>query len=209
MKLNMKTQFVRLVIILSILTVSGELFAQEEFNPRKDFIYDGNYFMPYSPYLTVNGGYGLNFKSGKPEQNLAIDYHFRYKFEYLHFNIGYFSSTNQFLREGELKIYRSPQRSHHFHIGAGSRYAILKHNFGGYAGLSLVRGREMLTDSMYITRLGPGLYAQLHYHWKPVYDVGIGVALYATICEHFSVIGLQLSILFSADFKPTEPPKVY
>ncbi|MDD2562659.1 MAG: hypothetical protein PHU27_00390 [Salinivirgaceae bacterium] len=206
----MKMRFSLIVLTVLLLSDCNALFAQEEFNPRKHFIYDGDYFMPYSPYLLTNVGYGYNYKSGKMEQNLAVDYHFRYKFEYLHFNIGYFSSSDQFLREAKgLKIYRSPQRSHHFHMGVGSRYAILKHNFGGYAGISLVRGRQSLTDSMYITRLGPGLYAQIHYHWKPIYDLGIGVAFFATACEHFSVMGLQLSILFSADFKPPAPPKVY
>ena len=184
-------------------------FSQEEFNPRKDFIYDGDYFMPYSPYVNVNVGYGMNFKSGNPEQNLAVDYHFRYKFEYLHFNIGYMASTDYFLLEGKnFRIYRSPQRCHNLHLGVGSRYTILKHNFGGYAGISVVRGKEILTDSLYTTRFGPGIYTQMHYHWKPIYDIGVGVALYAAISEHYKIVGLQFSILFSADFKPPSTPRI-
>ncbi|HON18719.1 MAG TPA: hypothetical protein PK990_06070 [Salinivirgaceae bacterium] len=195
-----------LLLFLSLTMV--ELNAQE-FDPRKDFIYGEDYFRPYSPYLVVNGGYGFNFNTQKPEQNLAVDYHFRWKFEYLHFNLGYFSSTERFLEGAKFKIYRSPQRSQEFHVGLGTRYSVLKHNIGGYGGISLVAGRQKMNDDMFITRLGPGVYAQLHYHWKPVYDLGIGTALYLSVSEHWQVLGLQVSFLFSGDYKPPAPPKVY
>lgn len=199
------------ICIIAILILLPQLLsAQEEFNPRKDFYYDEDYFKPYSPYLTVNAGYGINFKTAKPEQNFAADIHFRGKFEYLHFNLGYLVSTDYFFRQGpKIQIYRSPQRSHHFHAGIGTRYALLKNNMGIYAGASLVRGRQALADTAFITRLGPGLYMQMHYHWKPAYDMGFGLALFVNLCEHFSTLGIQLSIMFSGDFKPPAKPTIY
>jgi hypothetical protein len=194
-----------------MLVLSGfAISAQEEFNPRKDFLYNGTYFMPYSPYLTVNYGYGYNMKPNMGEQNWAVDYHNRLKYEHLHFNVGYFSSSDKFFKNAS-KIYRSAQRCHNFHVGAGTRYAILKHNFGVYAGLSLVSGRELLLSNTeyYHTRLGPGFYLQAHYHFKPIYDVGMGLNIYAAISEHFKILGLQFSIMFSADYKPPAKPKIY
>lgn len=177
--------------------------AQQEFDPRSDFVYDGDYFIPYSPYVTLNYGYGANIHAGAGEQNLSIDLHFRRKKEYLHYNVGYFSSTDHFIYpSGKFQIYRSTQRSHHFHAGAGIRYAVLKHNWGAYAGVSLITGREQLSAESFITRLGPGFYIQGHYHWKPVYDLGLGGSLYIAVGEHFAVVGIQASIMFSADFKP-------
>ncbi len=193
-----------------VLFFLGNTFGQEEFNPRKDFTYGNDYFRPYSPYITVNGGYGINFNTGNPEQNFAADMHFRKGFEYLHYNVGYMVSTDYFFLEGaKMRQYRSPQRAHNFHAGVGTRYAILKHNFGGYAGLSFVTGNQQITDSAYITRMGPGIYTQLHYHWKPIYDIGLGGGLYIAVSEHFQVIGLQFSIMFSGDYKPPAKPKVY
>jgi len=198
------TRIIKTVCFITALFASLQSVAQqEEFNPRKDFYYDEDYFRPYSPYLTLNAGYGLNFNTMKPEQNFSADLHFRAKYEYLHFNAGYLVSTDYFFLEGKkLKLYRSFQRSHHFHAGMGTRYAILKHNFGGYAGLSLVTGRQLVGDTAYYRRLGPGLYLQGHYHWKPIYDIGVGLGLYLAISEHFSIFGLQLSVMFSGDFKP-------
>jgi hypothetical protein len=211
---NSYTIFFRWLIpfgIAAIFTLlSPNVFGQEEFNPRKDFTYGDDYFIPYSPYVTLNSGYGINFNSGKPEQNFSADLHFRKGFEYLHFNIGYMVSTDYFFLQGQkMRLYRSPQRAHNFHAGVGTRYAILRHNFGGYAGLSFVRGNQIISDSTYITRLGPGIYAQAHYHWKPIYDIGLGGGLYVALSEHFQIIGLQLSIMFSGDYKPPAKPIVY
>jgi hypothetical protein len=197
-------------IAVFLLVIPSVALGQEEFNPRKDFLYDGDYFIPYSPYLTVGSGYGVNFNSGKVEQNFSADFHFRKGFEYLHYNVGYMVSTDYFFLEGQkMRMYRSPQRAHNFHAGLGTRYAILKHNFGGYAGLSLVRGSQILSDSTYITRLGPGIYTQLHYHWKPIYDIGLGASVYVAVSEHFQIVGLQLSIMFSGDYKPPARTIVY
>ncbi|NLK15537.1 MAG: hypothetical protein GX311_03975 [Bacteroidales bacterium] len=204
------TRIIKIVCFITALFASLQSVAQqEEFNPRKDFYYDEDYFRPYSPYLTLNAGYALNFNTMKPEQNFSADLHFRAKYEYLHFNAGYLVSTDYFFLEGKkLKLYRSFQRSHHFHAGVGTRYAILRHNLGGYAGLSLVTGRQLVGDTAYYRRLGPGLYLQGHYHLKPIYDIGVGIGLYLAISEHFSIFGLQLSIMFSGDYKPPAKSKI-
>lgn len=197
-----RRQYLLLIVFNFIL--ANQLLAQLEFDPRKDFTYHDDYFKPYSPYITANIGYGYNAASQKEEQNLAVDYHFRLKYEYLHFNIGYLSSTDQFLIKGDngIQIYRSIQRCHNLHFGAGTRYSILRHNFGIYGGISLVGGIHALNETTGMNRLGPGIYAQAHYHFKPIYDIGAGVNIYVAISEHFKVFGIQFSILFAADFKP-------
>jgi len=206
----------KLFTILFLLLLCISSTAQIEFDPRKDFIHDGDYFKPYSPYLTVNYGYGHNFKPGEWEHNWAVDYHHRFKYEYLHFNFGYFSSSDKYFRKTIKKdktssytIYRSFQRCHNLHAGAGTRYTILKHNFGVYAGIAAVSGIEQITEKTGITRFGPGAYLQAHYHYKPVYDLGIGINIYAAYSKHFKILGLQASILFSADFKPPVQPVIY
>ncbi len=206
----MNKLFVLTVNILAATLLSFQpIKAQEEFDPRKDFYYDQYYFRPYSPYVTINLGYGYNHNTQAAEQNLAVDYHFRWKFEYLHFNLGYFSSTDYFLEGNKFKIYRSTQRSNELHFGLGTRYSILKHNLGGYGGVAFVWGRQKLDEESFITRVGPGIYAQAHYHWKPIYDIGVGTGFYISVSEYWQIFGIQLSLLFSGDYKPPAPAKIY
>ncbi len=191
------------IIILMVFGLKG-LFAQEMLNPKDDFLYDGKYFDPYSPYVTIGAGYGVNFQQQEEEQNVAVDFHMN--FDELAANLGYFSSTDRFLDGGGgLRQHHSRQRLHDIHLGAGWRHERFKHNFAIYGGASFVAGRTpTLTDEgneAFIIRRAPGLYLQAHYSHKPSYDVGYGATLYFSYSRFFKIVGVQAHIFLSSAFK--------
>lgn len=191
-----------LVLILIILQCTQLASAQKMLNPKENFLYDGKFFDPYSPYVTLGVGYGYNMKQNKEEQNIAADFHLQYK--EIALNIGYFSSANRFLDGKGLRRYHSNQKLHDFHVGAGWRYERFKHNFAIYAGPSLAAGRvpvDSLDVNAYVIRRTPGLYLQTHYSYKSAYDVGFGISLYVAMSRYYKIIGVQAHIFLSSAFK--------
>ncbi len=193
-----------LVFIFIFFSIINIISAQEMLNPKQNFLYDGKYFDPYSPYVTVGAGYGYNTAQNNGEQNLTVDFYTYFKD--IGFNVGYLASSDRFLEgTGGLKQYESRQRLHNFHFGAGYRHERLRHNFGIYAGGAYAAGRtptDTLTNaSAYIVRREPGLYLQAHYSRKPAYDVGYGVSFYVAFSRNFKIIGVQAHIFLSSAFK--------
>ena len=80
------------VLIIFFVGINS-IFSQEMLNPKDDFLFDGKYFDPYSPYVTIGAGYGINYQQQEGEQNLAVDYHMN--FGDLATNLGYFSSDRK------------------------------------------------------------------------------------------------------------------
>lgn len=192
----------QLVLVLSILLLAQISAAQKMLKPKENFLYDGKYFDPYSPYVILGAGYGVNMKQKEGEQNLAADFHFQFK--EVAFNVGYFSSANRFLAGKGLRKYPSNQKLHDFHFGAGWRYERFRHNFAIYAGPSYAAGRvpiDTLSSAAFIIRRTPGVYLQTHYSYKSAYDVGFGVSLYVAMSRYYKIIGIQTHIFLSSAFK--------
>lgn len=191
------------VLIIFFVGINS-IFSQEMLNPKDDFLFDGKYFDPYSPYVTIGAGYGINYQQQEGEQNLAVDYHMN--FGDLATNLGYFSSSDRYLDGGGgLRQYHSRQRLHDLHLGAGWRHERLKHNFAIYGGVSFAAGRTPTQtedgNDAFIVRRIPGVYLQTHYSHKPAYDVGYGVTLYAVYSRFFKIVGVQAHIFLSSAFK--------
>lgn len=192
----------QLILFFGLLFLMQVAGAQKMLNPEQDFLYDGKYFDPYSPYLILGAGYGTNLQQNEGEQNISADYCFELK--NVDYNVGYFSSSNKFLDGKGLRQYKSNQRLHDFHLGVGWRYERFKHNFAIYGGGSFATGRvpiDTLQSEAFVVRRTPGVYLQAHYSFKPAYDVGLGVSMYVAYSRYYKIIGIQAHIFLSSAFK--------
>lgn len=158
----------------------------------KDRIYRQN-----ASYLTVAYGAGYGFESKLIEQNMNISYqHFLKK---VGLQIGYHSSS-------DTKIWwRSYQKLNDLYLGIGKRWESSRYNFSVFGGPSLAYGSyidwndKYQKDWAYGFTTG-GLHAEAQATYKITYDIGVGLSVYGSINNQYSVAGAQVHLFFSTAF---------
>ncbi len=166
------------------------------YNRKREIIYDGKRYRVYNNYITF--GMGKAFaKVRTTDQNvLNVDYHFHLNKEY--FQLGFFMSVDQLLANNHAAVHR----------GYGKRYERNKVNFAGFVGPSYSSGYLRKTDTSGVvypdtyTSLGVYVCAQAVYKIK--YDVGIGMELFADLCDKQKLFGLRAIVFFSGGYRGYE-----
>lgn len=182
-------------------------FSQTDIDPDAEFIYNGNHYIPNSPWATVGMGYSYNIDDSDFEPNLLFDVHLKLKKpQYL--GIGYMTSRQRFFYNIDTM-----QFSHHWnkssvnslHVMYGVRYEDIRKNYAVFAGPAVNWGYDYMPNdsinNMHRSYFEPGIYATLQYTRKIFYDIGVGGTLFANVCKSSQVVGLTLHIYLSTAFK--------
>lgn len=183
----------------------------DEINPTSDFIFEGNHFIPGSPWIVVGTGYGKNFSENMNEPNFLVDFYYQFKKKKQAIGFGYLTSRDQFLVDGDSGLFVPNHYVRHstnsLHAMYGFRYEYrLRHNLAAFAGPAFNWGyRYSYTDSNgydYHEAYNEfGLYAHLQYSFKIFYDLGVGASFWASYCESYQVIGFSFHLYLSSAFK--------
>jgi hypothetical protein len=182
-------------------------FSQTDIDPDAEFIYNGNHYVPNSPWATVGMGYSYNISEKDFEPNLLVDVHLKLKKpQYL--GVGYMTSRQHFFYNIDTL-----QFSHHWnkesvsslHVMYGIRHENLNKNFAAFLGPAINWGYDYLPNdsinNMHRSYVEPGIYATLQYSHKIFYDIGVGTTLFANVCKSSQVVGISLHIYLSTAFK--------
>ncbi len=173
------------------------VYGKDTVFPLRDnrILLDEKIYQKNSPYLTMAYGVGNNFSLGGFEQDMMITYH--------HF-IGDIGLSLGYHASSDIQVWmRSWHKLNDFWLGAGWRLERPRFNLGIFAGPSLAYGRYIYTEgqkdfSNYFRTLGGVAEVQLTY--KLLYDVGVGLSLYGSVNNQYSVAGAQLHLYFSTAF---------
>jgi len=157
----------------------------------KDRIYRQN-----ASYLTVAYGAGIGSQSQKIEQNMTLSYqHFIKK---VGLQIGYLSSSDT------KTWWNSDQKLKEFFLGVGHRWEGTRYNFAAFAGPSWVSGSYLWVDTNDKTWVhyfsSVGAHAEIQATYKVSYDIGLGLTLFGSLNQYYSVAGAALHLFFSTAF---------
>lgn len=198
-----------LLLPLSFICAIGtaQVVGEEDFRvigkdtiyPLRDgrFIFHERIYKENSPYLTMAYGAGYNFRQPGVEQNMMITYH--HFLGKLGLSLGYHSSSDQ-------KVWwRSYQKLNDFWLGAGWRYERPRFNVSAFAGPGLAYGSWIAWSDVHQENRAYGFTtiggtAELQLTYRILYDVGLGMTLYASHNRFYSVAGAQIHLFFSTAF---------
>jgi hypothetical protein len=163
-------------------------------------VYQDKIYRLNAPFLTLAYGAGYGFESKAIEQNMSVSYH--YFIKRVGLQIGYHSSS-------DTKIWwRSNQKLNDLYLGIGKRWENTRFDFSVFGGPSYAYGSFLvpITDTAGVVKEYPNRFKTLCYHtevnltYKIAYDIGIGLTLYASLNEKYSVAGAQINLYFSSAF---------
>ena len=162
-------------------------------------VYKNRIYRQNAPYLSMGYGAGYGFESTQIEQNMSVSYqHFIKK---VGLQLGYHSSS-------DTKIWwRSDQKLNELFLGIGTRWENSRYNFSVFGGPCYSYGSYIViinkdsVDQEYPYRFKTvGFHAEAQATYKISYDIGIGLSVYASINNQYSVVGTQVHLYFSTAF---------
>lgn len=176
-----------------------QVFGKDTVLLLKDgrFIFNEKIYKKNSSYLTLAYGAGKNFTHDGIEQDMMFSYH--------HFlgdigiGMGYHASS-------DIQVWmKSWHKLNDFWFGAGWHYERLRYNLGVFVGPSFAYGQYLAFDDVkqkeysYYFR-GIGAVAEVQMTYRLFYDMGVGLSLYGSLNNNYSVAGAQLHLFFSTAF---------
>jgi hypothetical protein len=194
-------------IVLILLFTITKTQAQTDIDPDAEFIYNGNQYVPNSPWCTVGMGYGYNMSEKTGEPNFLFDVHLKLKKpQYL--AIGFTTSRERFFYNFDTIFYVhhwNKQSVNSFHVLYGLRNENIFHNYAVFLGPAVDWGYNYLysdsTGDFHKMYFEPGIYLSLQYSRKIYYDIGVGVSLFANVCRSSQVVGATFHIYLSTAYK--------
>jgi hypothetical protein len=116
--------------------------------------------------------------------------------------VGYHSSSDK-------KIWwRSDLKLNDLYMGIGKRWESTRYNFSVFGGPSYAYGSYIynIPDSTPAGKNYPYRFKTLGFHaeaqatYKISYDLGLGLSLYTSLNQYYSVVGAQIHLFFSTAF---------
>ncbi len=188
------------VYIFVSLILSVNCWSQNSDN--EEFIIGNKIYKQNTNWFKVGQGISYHFSLKQVEYNSTLAYAF--KFQKHWFQAGYHVSSDRFF------IKPSMQRLNDLYILYGKRKESMKWNIAAFAGLSFAYGgtyhhSEWGVDGSetkwYIGFNQIGLVGMLDVTYKPVYDMGIGVSLFASFNKRYDVAGIMFHLYLSGAYK--------
>lgn len=163
------------------------------FNRKKEIIYDGKRYRVYNDYLTFGAGEAFSDVRSKDQKCINADFQFHLQKEY--FQIGFFMSGDQFLRNTNLQG----------HLCYGLRREKELYNLAAFIGPSYSYFVTGSTDTSGVFRVrsheSVGGYICLQGVYKVKYDVGLGIELFADLSPEQKIGGVRLILYFSGAYR--------
>jgi hypothetical protein len=185
-------------LLVSIFILFGvrSFFAQKDsvkYNPKEEIVYDGKRYRIHNNWLSAGAGANFNTRWPKDEKNIAADFSFHIKQQYL--RIGGFMSGADF----------HAQNNYNIHLGVGVRKEETKYNLSAFIGPSASYFKRPLKDSADYNLLTVynevGAYACIEAIYKVTYDVGIGGQIFCDYNKVQTVYGVRLVLYFSGAYR--------
>jgi hypothetical protein len=161
-------------------------------------VYDGRIYRTNSPYVTIGYGGGYGFRTKLYQQNMGFSLH--YFIKKVGLQLGYHASSDL------PPWWRSFQKLNDVYLCGGRKWdQSPKWNFALFAGPSLAFGWYIDWNPVYqedraFRFLLPGIFAQGQVTYRPVYDLGIGLTVYGSVNQSYSVAGGQVHLYFSTAY---------
>lgn len=175
------------------------VYGKDTVYPLRDgrILFNEKIYKKNSPYLTLAYGTGKRFDLPGLEQNMMISYH--HFIGNIGIGIGYHASS-------DIQVWmRSWNKLNDLWLSGGWRYERLRYNLGVFAGPSLSYGKYIVLDDIEQTELSYafrtlGAVAEVQFTYRLLYDLGVGLSLYGSINQNYSVAGAQVHLYFSTAF---------
>lgn len=163
------------------------------FNRKKEIIYDGKRYRVYNDYLTFGAGKAYSDIRRIDQSCLNADFQFHLTKEY--FQLGFFMSGDQFLRNTNLQGhlcygYRHEKELYNLAVFVGPSYSYFVTGSTDTSGIFHVKSNTTL-----------GGYICLQGVYKIKYDVGLGIELFADISPLQKIAGARLICYFSGAYR--------
>ncbi len=172
------------------LTKYERMFTQVRYGP--------NIYQKGSNWFNINMGRGYCTNYNKPNVNVSLSYHHRYKA--LFFRGGWhFSGPEYFLKRYDI---RPLEQLNDIHIGGGIRFEDRWWHFAFFIGPSFASTWIPNENNPNIATIYNqlGAHTELQFTFKYFYDLGIGTSLYGSFNKRYQVVGIQLHLYFSNAF---------
>lgn len=163
------------------------------YDRKKEIVYDGKRYRVYNNYLTFGAGKAYSDIRRIEQSVINADFQFHLTKEY--FQVGFFMSGDQFLRNTNLQG----------HLCYGYRYEKELFNLAGFVGPSYSYFVTGSTDTAGVFHVKSnntlGGYIALQGVYKIKYDVGIGIELFADISPLQKMAGARIICYFSGAYR--------
>lgn len=189
--------------IFFLSTRSSELVAQKKdnipidpldtlgYNLPEELIIGNNIYKTKYHYLVIGLGFSGNGIK-KYDSNIGIDYHLNIKNRYYQIGVMRTKELKGLFPANYIRVFND------FHFSMGKKIENVKMAYFGYAGPSIIYGKNHYSEEAYVTI---GVQGQLQCIYKHFFDVGMGLTLYGNINFRYSSAGIRLNIFFSNAFK--------
>ncbi len=169
----------------------------------RDTIIDNKIFRKNASYLTLSMGEGYNFKNRNRESDFRAELYIPVSRFII--NGGFVYQAESFLFHNSDDTVTSIQSHKGFHLGSGYRFENSSVNLSLIAGPGCAIGYNFhhIEDSSkyYKAFFEPSLYLAADLVYKPVYDMGIGIGIFAHLTRHYPIAGLQVTLYLSNSYK--------
>lgn len=193
----MKILFSIIVFSFLISFVKAQSEAvKDDFDPKKEVVFDGKRFRVWNSYLTFGGLSGGSINKVVPGCQFAgaIDLNIHIKKNY--FQSGICLSGQTFGNYSDTE----------FHLCWGKRIEKKHYNFAAFGGIDYslfyVWNKDSIPQKFNTTpKTAPGAYLAVQNFFKFKYDVGIGITLYASYNYSRYLFGMRLEMFFSNAYR--------
>lgn len=166
--------------------------------PKKEFIEQGkNKFHPAKTWTIAGPGINLN-KFSSLDGNLGISFHFQIKDFF--YTAGLMRARQW--TDGSFFPIDYNREFVELHLGTGLKEESTRTLYGFFLGPSFSHEVYIMPENGKLATFNSvGLYVDLHAVYKPVYDIGMGIDLFADVNFHYSVFGSRLIFFLSDAYK--------
>jgi hypothetical protein len=191
-----------LIVFMLMIGISYPSWSQTE---ETEILIGDKLFSKTSSWLTAGAGSGFYAEKQTIDPSFSFDIHLHYKKRY--FSAGYFYSGTHFITQ------YSARKLHNYHLGYGWRKESTRVNKYLMIGPALCMGygyyqKDNYGEPLLKGFIQPGIYGEYQITWKPIYDMGIGLAAYTSLNVDYQTAGLKAMIYLSTAYigkmKPEE-----
>jgi hypothetical protein len=182
------------IFFLIFFLIAGELKSQGD---TSEIIIGEKLFSTHSSWLSAGAGAGFYAEKQTIDPSFSFDINVYFRKHYI--TAGYFYSGTRFITQ------YSARKVHNYHIGYGWRRESIRWHSYLTAGPALCMGYGYYKNDEYGEPLlkgfiEPGVYAEYQIVWKPIYDMGLGLAAYTSLNFGYQTAGIKAILYLSTAY---------
>jgi hypothetical protein len=190
-------KIITIIILFSFINILA--YSQE--TDEEEFIIGNKIYKSETNWFKMGQGFSYHFRLKQLEYNTLLSYSFKIKKHW--FQAGYHVSSDKFFIKSSL------QRLNDVYLSYGRRKETKKLNLSVFAGLSFAYGGTLhhiewnygQPVKWYEGFNRIGMFSNLEFTYKPVYDIGFGITLFGSLNAKYSVTGIMFHLYLSGAFK--------